>query len=749
MELPTVNNPVTTVGGLSRSTFSIAMNSKAFRVLSDTLYQNKIGSIVREISCNALDGHTAKGNTDVPFTIHMPDAFEPWFAVRDYGVGLSPDAMVNVFTTYFESTKDQSNDSIGAFGLGAKTPFSYTDQFNVTSVTDGIMRAYSAFIDEAGMPSIDLMAEVPTDEPSGVEIKIGVKPEDFMRFREEIRTQLRFFPVKPEITNFNGGSLFSEIDPDTVLFENDDIIIFNERRAYGQAPVNIVQGPVGYPLDFSQASKGLDKVNVDFMGVINSLGANLLFDIGEIGVTASREGVEYNKITLANLNAKVTAARVAVEGWMQESIKKFTTPYEKAMFLNTHKVFASFVNSTTLDIAPAVVNGSQYSFRYLRDAMFKEKITYTDYAGNEQEKTIPSFEVVRYEYSPRADDSIGSTRLDTGNEIFYPNDNRKVVFAIRDSTKAPVAKMRHYFRENKLSAIYSIVSRTGTEFTDDMLAKLREELGDYPEIVRVSDMPAAPRQSYARGDYVRPRAYLWTVGNSMHSTSSWPRLFGKNLNELQDADENEIEGTALYVVAERQQIDVDYLTEQRFTALARAKMVDYPLIAVRPSDVDKLADMDMTWIKLETFVEEKVKELKETINIRRFKMLSAIVDAVNENIGEKFNDIVNNLNPETDLARLLRVRRMAEHKIGDASKVKTIMEIVKDDGVSVDDSTAVKVVETRARAAFNRTPLLSHYRDSWRPLPSDADALAHVVDYINVFGKRTSTPVDDAAMADL
>ena len=77
------------------------MNSKAFRVLSDTLYQNKIGSIVREISCNALDGHIANGNRDVPFTIHMPDAFEPWFSVRDYGIGLSPDAMAEVFTKYF------------------------------------------------------------------------------------------------------------------------------------------------------------------------------------------------------------------------------------------------------------------------------------------------------------------------------------------------------------------------------------------------------------------------------------------------------------------------------------------------------------------------------------------------------------------------------------------------------------------------------------------------------------------------
>ena len=91
----------------------------------------------------------------------------------------------------------------------------------------------------------------------------------------------------------------------------------------------------------------------------------------------------------------------------------------------------------------------------------------------------------------------------------------------------------------------------------------------------------------------------------MTSTSDWGRLYGKNLNELVDAAENEIEGTALYVVAERQQINMDYLTQQRLNALAAADMVEHPLIAIRPSDVEKLGDMEMTWIKLEDYVEGK------------------------------------------------------------------------------------------------------------------------------------------------
>ena len=98
MFINTKSSPVEISSSLGTSSFSIAMNAKAFRVLSDTLYQNKIGSIVREVCCNAVDGHTANGNMDQPFEVHLPDHFEPWFADKDFGIGLTPDAVVTVAT---------------------------------------------------------------------------------------------------------------------------------------------------------------------------------------------------------------------------------------------------------------------------------------------------------------------------------------------------------------------------------------------------------------------------------------------------------------------------------------------------------------------------------------------------------------------------------------------------------------------------------------------------------------------------
>ena len=104
--------------------FRIRNSAKAFNILSSGLYANKIRAIVRELSCNAVDSHVAAGKQDTPFDIHLPNTLEPWFSIRDYGLGLSHDQVINIYTTYFESTKTDSNEFIGALGLGSKSPFS-------------------------------------------------------------------------------------------------------------------------------------------------------------------------------------------------------------------------------------------------------------------------------------------------------------------------------------------------------------------------------------------------------------------------------------------------------------------------------------------------------------------------------------------------------------------------------------------------------------------------------------------------
>ena len=117
MQLKTVPNVVSNT--LKNTTqYSIKASAKAFKILSDGLYSDKIAAPIRELSTNAYDAHVAKGNTNTPFDVHLPSVAEPWFAIRDYGIGMSKHELQTTYTTYFDSNKTHSNDFVGCMGLG-------------------------------------------------------------------------------------------------------------------------------------------------------------------------------------------------------------------------------------------------------------------------------------------------------------------------------------------------------------------------------------------------------------------------------------------------------------------------------------------------------------------------------------------------------------------------------------------------------------------------------------------------------
>ncbi len=126
--------------------FRIKTTAAAFQLLSSGLYSNKIRAVVRELSCNALDAHVSAGKDSTPIEVKIPNRLDSQFYVKDQGPGLSHEQIMHMYTTYFDSTKQETNELIGGFGVGSKSPFSYTDSFSVESRHGGKRRLYTAFI---------------------------------------------------------------------------------------------------------------------------------------------------------------------------------------------------------------------------------------------------------------------------------------------------------------------------------------------------------------------------------------------------------------------------------------------------------------------------------------------------------------------------------------------------------------------------------------------------------------------------
>lgn len=283
--------------------FRIRNSAKAFSILSSGLYANKIRAIIRELSCNAVDSHVAAGKIDTPFDVHLPNSMEPWFSIRDYGTGLSHQQVTQIYTTYFESTKTTSNEFIGALGLGSKSPFSFTDNFTVTAIKDGVKGVYTAFINEAGVPSIAKMMDEQTTEPSGVEVRFAVEDRyDFSKFRDEARYVYTYFKQRPVVS---GEVNFEFRDPD---YNEKDIIpgVHTTNRGYNSVAI---MGNIAYPIDVPQADKALGKLTS-----LLHCGLVMEFGIGELDFQASREGLSYIPQTVNSIKAKLEAlnAQLAV-----------------------------------------------------------------------------------------------------------------------------------------------------------------------------------------------------------------------------------------------------------------------------------------------------------------------------------------------------------------------------------------------------------------------------------------------------
>lgn len=305
--------------------FRIRNSAKAFNILSSGLYANKVRAIIRELSCNAIDSHVAAGKKDTPFDVHLPNQLEPHFSIRDYGTGLTHDQVTNIYTTYFESTKTASNEFIGALGLGSKSPFSYTDNFTVTAIKDSRKGIYTAFINEQGVPSIALMMEEETTEPSGVEVKFAVTERyDFDKFRQEARAVYKWFKQRPVVSGVDKFE-FPKLE-----FETENIIpgvhsLANEGRG---STSYAVMGNIAYPIEIPQADTTLGDLRK-----ILSYAIVMEFDIGELDFQASREGLSYIPQTIASIKSKLEKVNEALALVIAKEADAITNVWDKALFL--------------------------------------------------------------------------------------------------------------------------------------------------------------------------------------------------------------------------------------------------------------------------------------------------------------------------------------------------------------------------------------------------------------------------------
>lgn len=315
-----------TVGNDGAVAFQVNTDPAIMKRLSDDVYQDPIGAIIRELSTNAFDAHIDANAQHVPFDIHLPTEVDQIYRIRDYGTGLSKENLLNMYTQYANSTRRDSNNHIGSIGIGSKSPFAYTSQFSVVSYYNGEKISALCYKDEHHMPYMQVLETETTTEANGLEIYFPVKPEDINVFKTKAVDILQWFKVRPntniplDYTNCINENILVE-EPNSWAFYTNIKFRYNIYTQKNEKRIDITNVPI------IVMGNVCYQTNIDASPFKNLL---LHADIGDVDINLSRESIQDNPKNRAWISKKIAEVNAQAKANFEAKIANEPAIY-KAM----------------------------------------------------------------------------------------------------------------------------------------------------------------------------------------------------------------------------------------------------------------------------------------------------------------------------------------------------------------------------------------------------------------------------------
>jgi hypothetical protein len=339
--------------GQKKMRLSENASSMVFQLFTKNVYSNPIGTVVREITSNCFDSHVeAKVNAPVLIKKFVdPQTETIYMSFIDYGVGMSPDRVENIYGVYFESTKRVDNTQIGGFGIGGKTPLAYKrstgngegeydNSFYVITNFDGT-RYYYCIYEGAESPVISLLHSEPTTDGNGTEVRIPILAKDQDSFAKELVKQLYYFE----------NIVFEGFDDDyrygDTLMNEYQIVRGKSFLFRGSAYsdyAHICLGRVAYPIDFG------------VLGLSSSdyrLPVAIKLEVGAIGVTVSRESLDYSEATIKLLKSKLEDVKNEIKDLITKQYNDVQT-LEQYFNMKTNFGKLMFSNGSSINVGSII-----------------------------------------------------------------------------------------------------------------------------------------------------------------------------------------------------------------------------------------------------------------------------------------------------------------------------------------------------------------------------------------------------------
>ena len=321
---------ITTSRNFQSLNFGIKNPAFIFKLLCDKIYKNPLKTIVQEYMCNARDAHRELKNEETPIEVYLPNELSSNLIIKDFGPGLSPERIEDVFIYLGESTKRDSNTQTGGFGIGAKVAWAYTDSFTIISFYNNTKTTFLAYTGETGVGKLDMISKVPTDLKNGVEIHIAIKPEDFSKVASYVYRTCLFWTTKPIVYNTISPFIFPEIDSTSGMIS----VIQMQKNKYNDPDLEWLSwiNCIGIsPKKIYAVVDGIlyNTILIDQYENSNYLRNNYagfkFFNTGEVDLAVDRETLQMTEKTLLTLDTFKKNIKEYIEEASTKMISDFQT----------------------------------------------------------------------------------------------------------------------------------------------------------------------------------------------------------------------------------------------------------------------------------------------------------------------------------------------------------------------------------------------------------------------------------------
>ncbi len=677
--------------------FRIRNSAKAFKILSDGLYANKIRAIIRELSCNAVDSHVAAGKADVPFSVHLPNQLEPWFSIRDYGTGLDHEQVTSIYTTYFESTKTDSNDFIGALGLGSKSPFSYSDNFTVTAIKNGRKGIYTAFINEQGVPSIALMSEEQTDEPAGVEIQFAVENKDryeFSKFAQEAADVYSYFKLQPTVTGK------SDFTVNQIEYQEKDIVPGIHQRKSCRGSVAIM-GNIAYPIEVPNA-----EANLGTLASLLGCSLEIHFNIGELDFQASREGLSYIPSTIEAIKARLTTLNDSLTGIITAQADAIENLWERALFLKSrdnNPLWVAAVTKYATDTKFELYNVSTSRYNRLKTFAISVEDLAKTYnivlSGFNKYRGDSACRLLKPETNWSSSQSFKEWRISIQENVKFVKNDTKV-----GATERAKFHYKNCAGSNSVTVwVMGVADKTQPAKFDEFI----EFLSTPPEIVLASTLDQRERAS--GGSAGQPVTILRMEKKYSDYRRRSDEMVWRPADELGSYDSKNtyyyLPLSGYNLVSKYGSMLTTYELKEAMTNCGIGSLEHITVYGVRKADLDAVK-LQKNWVNLEDHIANTIKTLSEKT------ILGMVVGHLDKHEYLEYNKMIADkvTDPDSEYLRATTLVKGVERKYYSEHSYNKLAKIYG--GASLEVFALVEKYRQEFKTATNKYPLLAHLRSS-------------------------------------